>query len=187
MRLSGDFTEPRRKRELADPGLHRTIEALEASFDAALEQSEEAAADDLAFSLLQDSRLPVALSRSSGYRLHLSGTGSLEVSAIGLDFVGAGDPLEIVAPTARAVVVRASGGDAVAVVDARPSMTRVPMLEILRRWARRGHRAEVATGEETFRGVLTRACPDHVALGCGAGEVLVGTGAIRYVRRVLGD
>jgi hypothetical protein len=49
MRLSEDFTRTAEGTGLADPGLQRTIEALEASFDAALEQSEEAAADDLAF------------------------------------------------------------------------------------------------------------------------------------------
>ena len=170
--------------------MQRTIEALEASFDAALEQSEEEAADDLAFSLLQDSRLAVALSRSSGYRLHLGGAGSPEVSTVGLDFVGAGDPLEVVAPSAGAVAVGPPSGDAAGdevstEVGRRPSTIRVPMLEVLRSWARRGHRAEVRTTEDTFRGVLTRACPDHVALGCGGREVLVGISAVRYVRRVL--
>jgi hypothetical protein len=172
---------------LADPGLQRTIEALEASFDAALEQSEETAADDLAFSLLQDSRLAVALSRSCGYRLHLADGGSLEVSTVGLDFVGAGDPLEVVAPSAGAIVIGAPEGHGPTGAGARPSMIRVPMLEVLRGWARRGHRAEVATPEGTFRGALTRASPDHVALGRGSREVLVGISAIRYVRRVLED
>jgi hypothetical protein len=172
---------------LADPGLQRTIEALEASFDAALEQSEETAADDLAFSLVQDSRLAVVLSRSCGYRLHLADGGSLEVSTVGLDFVGAGDPLEVVAPSAGAVVIGAPEVDAPRAAGTRPSMIRVTMLEVLRGWARRGHRAEVVTTEGTFRGVLTRACPDHVALGCGSREVLVGISAIRCVRRVLED
>jgi hypothetical protein len=185
MRLSRKFTEPRKETGVADPGLQRMMEALEASFEAALERSEEVAADDLAFSLLQDSRLPVALSRASGYRLHLAGVGSLEVSAIGLDFVGAGDPLEVVAPSARAVAVGVPSADPPVGSEERPSIARVPMLEILRRWARLGHRAEVATGEGTFRGLLTRACPDHLALGRGSREVLVGMGAIRYVRRVL--
>ncbi len=186
MRLSGNFTAPRRERELADPGLQRTIEALEASFDAALEQSEEAAADDLAFSLLQDARLAVALSRSSGYRLHVADVGPVEVSTVGLDFVGAGDPLEVVAPSARAVAIGQPSEDASA-AGGRPSMIRVPMLEVLRGWARRGHRAEVCTTEGTFRGVLTRACPDHVALAWASREVLVGITAVRYVRRVLED
>ena len=168
---------------MADPGLQRTIEALEASFDAALEQSEETAADDLAFSLLQDSRLAVALSRSSGYRLHLADGGSVEVSTVGLDFVGAGDPVEVVAPSAGAIVIGAPSSAPVA--GRRPSMIRVPMLEVLRGWARRGHRAEAATTGGTFHGTLTRACPDHVALGSGSREVLVGINAIRYVRRVL--
>ena len=168
---------------MADPGLQRTIEALEASFDAALKESEETAADDLAFSLLQDSRLAVALSHSSGYRLHLASGGSLEVSTVGLDFVGAGDPLEVVAPSAGAVVIGEREGDAPA--GEAPSMIRVPMLEVLRSWARRGHRAEVGTTEGTFRGALNRACPDHVAVGCGSREVLVGISAVRYVRRVL--
>jgi hypothetical protein len=185
MRLSENFTNTAEGTGVADPGLQRTIEALEASFDAALEQSEEAAADDLAFSLLQDSRLAVALSRSSGYCLHLEGVGSVEVSTVGLDFVGAGDPMEVVAPSAGAVVIGAPEGDAPTVAGARPSMIRVPMLEVLRGWARRGHRAEAGTTEGTFRGALTRACPDHVALGCGSREVLVGISAIRYVRRVL--
>jgi hypothetical protein len=169
---------------LADPGLQRTIEALEASFDAALEQSEEAAADDLAFSLAQDSRLAVALSRSCGYRLHVAGVGPLEISTVGLDFVGAGDPLEVVAPSARAIAIGEPSGDA-SPAGGRPSMIRVPMLEVLRGWARRGHSAEVGTTEDTFRGVLTRGCPDHIALGCGSREVLVGISAVRYVRRVL--
>jgi hypothetical protein len=168
---------------LADPGLQRTIEALEASFDAALKQSEETAADDLAFSLLQDSRLAVALSHSSGYRLHLASGGSLEVSTVGLDFVGAGDPLEVVAPSAGAVVIGEREGNAPA--GEAPSMIRVPMLEVLRGWARRGNRAEVGTTEGTFRGALNRACPDHVAVGSGSREVLVGISAVRYVRRVL--
>ena len=185
----GNFTRTAEGTGLADPGLQRTIEALEASFDAALEQSEEAAADDLAFSLLQDSRLAVALSRSSGYRLHLGGVAPLEVWTVGLDFVGAGDPLEVVAPSAGAIVIGTPSGDArssdAPAAGPRPAMIRVPMLEVLRGWARRGHRAEVGATEGTFRGALTRACPDHVALGCGSREVLVGMSAIRYVRRVL--
>jgi hypothetical protein len=113
------------------------------------------------------------------------------VSTVGLDFVGAGDPLEVVAPSAGAIVIGTPSGDArssdAPAAGPRPAMIRVPMLEVLRSWARRGHRAEVSATEDTFRGTLTRACPDHVALGCGSREVLVGISAIRYVRRVLED
>jgi hypothetical protein len=172
---------------LADPGLHRTMEALEASFEAALAQSEEEAADDLALSLQQDSRLQVALSHVGGYQLHLPGVGSPKVAVVGPDFVGAGDPLDVVAPSARAVVVGARGPDGRVEMEGRPPSTPAPMLEILRGWARRTHRVELATAEAAFRGVLIRACPDHLALACGPRDVLVGTDAIRYVRRVLED
>jgi hypothetical protein len=171
---------------LADPGLQRTMEALEASFEAALRRSEEAAADDLAFSLLQDSRLRVALTRIGGYHLHLPGLRSPEVAVVGPDFVGAGDPIEIVAPSARAVVMRARGAGGRAGLG-RPASTRAPMLEILRGWSRGTLRVEVATAEDAFHGLLIRACPDHLALDCGPREVLVGMDAIRYVRRALGD
>jgi hypothetical protein len=171
---------------LADPGLQRTMEALEASFEAAVQRSEEAAADDLAFSLLQDSRLQGALSRVGGHHLHLAGVGSLEVAVVGPDFVGAGDPLEVVAPSARAVVVRAQEDMRVG-VGARPASTRAPMLEILRGWARPALTVEVATAEDAFRGLLIRACPDHLVLDCGPREVVMGMDAIRYVRRALED
>jgi hypothetical protein len=105
--------------------------------------------------------------------------------------VGTGDPLEVVAPSAGARVIGTPSGGArssdAPVAGTRPSMIGVPMLEVLRGWARRGHRGEVGTTEGTFGGALTRACPDHVALGSGSREVLVGISAIRYVRRVLED
>ncbi len=172
---------------MGEPGLQRTMEALEASFEAALQRLEEAAADDLAFSLRQDSRLEVALSRGGGYRLHIASMGSPKVAMVGPDFVGAGDPLELVAPSAQAVVVRMKGAERPVGVEARLPGTRACLLEILRGWARRGHRIELATAEDEFRGVLVRACPDHIALDCETREVLAGMGAIRYVRRVLED
>jgi hypothetical protein len=156
---------------VADPGLQRTIEALEASFEAALERSEEAAADDLAFSLRQDSRLQVVLSCGGDYHLQLAGVGSPKVGVVGPDFVGAGDPLELVASSARAVVVGMRGGEGRRTSEAGPSRTAASMLEILRGWARRAYQVELATAEEAFQGVLVRACPDHVALDCGTREV----------------
>jgi hypothetical protein len=161
------------------------MEALEASFEAALERSEEAAADDLAFSLRQDSRLQVVLSSSGVYHLQLPGVGSPKVSVVGPDFVGAGDPLELVAPSACAVVVAMPNADGRRGAEAGPSRTAASMLEILRGWARRAQNVELATAEEAVSGVLVRACPDHVALKCGTREILVGMGAFRYVRRVL--
>jgi hypothetical protein len=170
---------------VADPGLQRTMEALEASFEAALERSEEAAADDLAFSLRQDSRLQVVLSRGGDYHLQLADVGSRKVAVVGPDFVGTGDPLELVAPSAGAVVVGMRGGEGRRGAKAGPSRTAGSMLEVLRGWTRRAYKVELATAEEAFQGVLIRACPDHVALDCGTREVLVGMNVIRYVRRVL--
>jgi hypothetical protein len=183
----GTSPAPRKERELGEPGLQRTMEALEASFEAALQRLEEAAADDLAFSLRQDSRLQVALSRGGDYHLHLAGVGSPKVAVVGPDFVGAGDPLELVAPSERAVVVGMKDTDRPAGMEARLPSTGACLLEILRGWARRGHRVELATAEDEFRGVLIRACPDHIALACETREVVAGMGAIRYVRRVLED
>jgi hypothetical protein len=181
----GRFTPTAEEWELADPGLRRTLEALEASFDAALDRSEEEAADDLAFSLLQDSRLPVVLSHGRGYVLQLAGRNPAPVSTVGPDFIGAGDPLEVVAPSVRAVVMRVSGADGDG-SGPPPQRTGATIVEILRGWARRGVRVEL-NAEGTFSGVLARACPDHVAVLSGHREVLVGSDAVRYVRRVPED
>lgn len=148
----------------------RLISSLTAEFSAAIGAEDDAAADDLAFSLSQDISIMEDLAREGGSLL-IAGADTW-ISRVAHDFVMAG---AWIVPIDRAVV-RLGGG--------RPA-SRTPdvLLAALRRLARAGARIVAGAGETGYRGRLARATPGHVLIE-GIERVALPLAAVDYVRLV---
>ena len=151
----------------------RLITNLEAGFAASVASEEEAAADDLAFSLSQDVALPDDLARSGGSLL--IDDIAVRIDRVGQDFIAAG---RWVAPLARALV--RLGGD-------RPAFqVHDVFLGVLRRTARSRAEISVGVGKVSHFGRLTRATPEHLVIS-GVVSVAVPLVLVDYLRFVRGD
>jgi hypothetical protein len=150
---------------MADPGLDRVLAELEAAFDAAVTREEDEAAEDLAFSLLQDRPLRDSLIRSGPVSAFLPSGATRAVVAVGTDYVVCERPVPTVIPLRRTVLVRDAEGPV-------PRSADRDLVGLLRTWARRGAQVELDTDAGTFGGKLVSAGADHVVLAA-----LVGSGS----------
>jgi hypothetical protein len=159
-----------------DSRLERLFSSLDASFDAALERSEDEAASDLAFSLTQD-RSERDHIRGAGFSVR-SDRGRLQIFRLGPDFVETVDGWMI--PLDQAVVVR---DEALAPPKERPES----MIEVLRLGSRQGAEVEAETPCDSYRGTLVRCGPDHVCLRSGQEQILIPLGLVSAFRLSHGD
>jgi hypothetical protein len=153
-----------------DSPVDRLIASLDASFDASVAREEDEAATDLAFSLRQGRSLREA-ARGQPLALWTGGGGRVPVTAVGRDYVRAGSLLA----RPEKVVLVCEGA-------APPHLREDALLEVLRRWARRGLEVEVAGSEGVLVGRLTCAAPDHLEIAGRDVRWLVGTGGVKWVR-----
>lgn len=163
---------------MRDPRLDRYIASLDAAFDAAVAREEHEAASDLAFSLVQDRALRDRVARSNDAALVLAGGRSEPVTAVGEDYVAAGDPVRVVVPLTRAVVVRRAPRRPL------PRTGAGTMLELLRSWARAGAVVTVEAERGSWTGRLTAAGRDHVVVADRAGETAIALGTTLSAARV---
>lgn len=146
--------------------------ALEASFEAGLAREEDAAAEDLAFSLRQDVDVRQALARSrTGWTLIAPDGAPTRVDEAGADYVRAGD----LVMRSDLVTLRSASGPA-------PRTTERDLLELLGAACRAGAEAQVRQGGAITPGRLVRVARDHLALRHGDVETIVGLGAVEAVR-----
>lgn len=148
----------------------RLIASLDGEFSAAIGAEEDAAADDLAFSLSQDISIMEDLARDGGSLL-MAGA-EVWITRVAHDFVTAGDWL---VPTDRAVVRVGGGRRACRIPDV--------FLAALRRLARAEAEVVAGAGRAGYRGRLARATPEHVLID-GIERVALPLAAVDYVRLV---
>jgi hypothetical protein len=162
---------------LADGQLDRLIASLDASFDAAVARAEREAADDLALSLGHSGSFVEAASRLGALEVRIMGGVRAPVRVVGADYVASGDPLTLVVPAGRAVLVETDGR--------RPGVDLSDgLVPLLLRWSRTTPEVEVATDDGTLRGRLRTAGSDHLRIDVATTRWLLGLQTIRYVRRV---
>lgn len=155
----------------------KLIASLDASFDAAVAREEDVAASDLAFSLLQERPLPEVLVRRGPALIQLRDGASASLSVVGRDYLGAGNPLELLVPAASAVVVPAEDG-------ASPDYRRETLSTVLRRWARVGQKVQVETTIGAFCGVLVAVGRDHLWLQSEESWAVIGAASVEVIRAV---
>ncbi len=151
----------------------RVLRSVEAAFDARLEREERIAIADLAFSFEQDRPLVDFLTRAGSVRAALPGGLEFPVTTIGLDYVGFEAPTGVIPLSACQLLIDESGNP--------PKRLDQRLLEVLRTWARARRAVRVVTGSSEQRGALIRAARDHIALGHGEIQVLIGSDSIRAV------
>lgn len=142
---------------MADDHLNELLHSLESSFDASVARAEEEAASDLALSLLQDSRLADVLGRAGRVQLHIDGRPPLTVTEVGRDYVRCERPAELLVPLERASYSVSAAGEP-------PASTGRPLLAVLRALVRARSCLDVRTHAGSYRGLLARACPDHIVV-----------------------
>src|SRR5688500_1725216 len=130
-----------------DPDLDKVLEAAGAQFEAAVAAEEDAAASDLALSLLQGSELAVLLCRSP-WSLRRATGGSAKVTHVGPDVALAtttiGGPVDLIVPLDRALFLNGRGAPPVRSADT--------FVAQLRQRVRVGGRMRVLIGEEPLEG-----------------------------------
>lgn len=156
-------------------GGHEAVEwlgALEASFEAGLAREEDAAADDLAFSLRQDVDVRDAIARSgTAWSLLRPDGETAVVDEVGGDYLRAGD---LFVPSRRAAA-RSVGGPA-------PASSRHLLTELLGQACRAHAQVAVTHCSITVAGVLARVGRDHVAVRTRGGETMIGLDGVEAVR-----
>lgn len=165
-------------RGMGNRPVDRLIGELEMSFGAAAAREEEAAATDLAVSLMQDRTLIEAALRAGPLTLTNAG-GSLPVRALGPDFVLAGEGTSVLVPSAKAVLTASPGPT--------PRHTDRSFVEALRVLARLRCEIELRTGDAHYVGRITLAGRDHVVMEGRTGRVMAGLGAVDFVRLISRD
>jgi hypothetical protein len=161
---------------VADSELDKVLQALDAEFDAAVAKQEDAAATDLALSLLQDSILPERLT-SAPYFAELANGTRLRVMAVGPNYVIVGR--DDLVPLTKAVFRRSEGG-------APPRRSSRDLLSVLRSWVRGGSLVEIDIQGRVLAGRLGVAGRDHVAVETTSGQLMVPLLGIDRIRRVRG-
>lgn len=159
------------------PDLDRVLEAAGAQFEAAVAAEEDAAANDLALSLLQGSELPVLLCRSP-WALRRAAGGSIPVKLVGPDAAmaatGADATIDLVVPLDGALFLSGEGPPPTRTVDT--------FLSVLRRRVRTGGRMRVAIGEEPMEGRPKLVTATHLVLVRPHGEAVIPISEIREVQ-----
>lgn len=153
-----------------DSRLDRLFSALDSSFSAALDRSEEEAANDLALSLNQDLTLELQLvGRSSA----LSADHPIPLVEVGRDYVRSEDD-RLLPLTAGSYRVGPPGPG--------PERTDRYLVDVLRGAVRSGARVTLEGVFGTVEGPLLHCGPDHVGVSEGAHEVLVPLEGVRAIR-----
>ena len=142
---------------MADPGVDRLLEWLDASFAARVAYEEDDAASELAFSFRQDRTLLRALVRAPCADVRLPDGGFAPVAEIGRDYVGGRVPGDVLIPLARACVAMGSDGKRADVRDRS-------LLEVLHGLARERAAVEVGAMGWTCSGRLVTAARDHLEI-----------------------
>jgi hypothetical protein len=161
------------KGRVADPGLRRFLDSLDASFDAAVAREEDQAASDLALSLLQGRPLSDVALRDGRWAIELGGAHRLPLCLVGADFVESGGRQRVLVPAARAVLVRRSHRERARACD----QTLVQRLRALL-----GKNVAISADSGDFKGTLVRVGPDYVVVATPAGDVLAALGGVRWIR-----
>ena len=162
---------------------------IEASLVASLRREEEAAAEGLARSLVNDLDLTRALRRLEGPELLLADGRASSVREVASDhFLGAG-PNPACVPFSHATL----RGRLERSAEGLPSEARVrtdsdvTLLERLREWADEDVDVRVTTAAGAVQeGILARATPDHIAIQRMGREVCIAWGAVLEVKALGG-
>lgn len=150
---------------------------LEASFDAAVARDEDAAATDLAFSLLQERSLTEVLERRRALALIRRDGGRSRIALVGDDFVGEAPPSARLVPLAAAVFESLEEGTP-------PRRRHLDLTAQLRLWARSGAQVTATTPIGDVTGRLVSVSPDHLRLIGRRGEQYIGRGALLEITRI---
>lgn len=153
-----------------DPRLDRLFSSLGAEFDAAIDREENAAASDLAFSLLQDREISDVLGHG-GWKV-MAPAGDVPIDELGLDYVGGGGwifPTE--AQTFRPVERAPS-----------PIRTDRSLQERLRGLARADRDVEIVLSTGTVRGRVVTCGRDHLQVRTRLAETLIPLKLVGAVR-----
>lgn len=161
------------------PDLDRVLEAAGAQFEAAVAAEEDAAASDLALSLLQGSELSVLLCRSP-WSLRRASGGTAPVRLVGPDAAMASTmqygPPDLVVPL-RAALFLAGGGEP-------PTRTVDTFVSVLRRRVRTGGSIRLFLGEEPLEGRPKLVTETHVVLVRPHGEAVIPVSEIKEVQLI---
>ena len=164
-----------RKWGRVDERIDRVLEGLQAQFESSIAREEEAAADDLAASLLADRPLNGVLG-SAGRVEALAGDGArLPVAAVGDDYVETASIPRRLIPLLGLAFLQHVGG-------APPTPRRRRLVEALRAVMRAGGRVQVVSSGITHTGPLMRVGPDYLALKGRSGIVAVPLAAVSEIR-----
>lgn len=160
---------------VADNGIDKAIQDLTLTFNAALAADEDRAADDLAYSLLQDLPLRHSLARWRSALLLLADGSQSHIDEAGLDFVTAEGSL-LLCPSRFVVAKETLEMKAVASVEES-------LVERLRIWARGGTDVQVRTvAGMDLRGSLRVVSPDHIELQTRSGTFAMPMGNVMLLR-----
>ena len=154
-----------------DSQLDRLLSSLDSSFSAAVDRSEEEAADDLALSLRQGQTLLQYLSHIPiGVR---AGALTLPVIEVGRDFVRT-DSGNLYPGQATMFQVLSTG--------TAPRPTDRYLGEVLRAAVRSGAIAEIEGPGGQVAGLLVQCGPDYVCIRANDGDVLLPLGGVRTIK-----
>ena len=164
---------------VTERGLDKLLLGLGAQFEAAEKRAEEEAANDLAFSLTQDSAMADTLARARAVTILIDGGGRLTAAAVGSDFLWIDGPRPQIHPLAQAVVRLEDRGRP-------PKRWQMSLLEACRQLARSGATVEVSWFSGSVTGVLERGARDFLSMKTELGSVIVPYGAIRCICLIRG-
>lgn len=164
---------------------------VEASLVATLRREEEEAADDLARSLANDLDLPRALRKLQETELLLSDGRVAPVTEIAADHVCGNAVNPVLVPFPHVILqgqlIQQIGAGGRRSDRSRTGSSDLTLLERLRQWADAAVAVRVGTGTGIAKeGVLTRATPDHIALGRAGRETCIAWEAVREVQALGG-
>ena len=159
--------------------LDRVLEAAGAQFEAAVAAEEDAAAGDLALSLLQGTELAVLLCRAP-WSVRRPAGGSAQVVQVGPDVALASSwlrgPADLLIPLERALFVNGEGSAPQRSVDT--------FVAALRHRVRTGGRMRVVIGEEPIEGRPRLVTETHIVLTRSHGEAVIPVAEVREVQLI---
>ena len=165
--------------DVTERGLDKLLLGLGAQLEAAERRADEEAANDLAFSLAQDSFMSDALTRAGSVTAMMPGGGRLSVSAVGEDFLWIEGSAPQLLPLARAAFKLEERGRA-------PARLHMSELEACRELARAGAIVEVTCSFGSALGRLERAARDFLTVATEHGRVVAPYTEIQAVRVIRG-
>ena len=164
---------------VTERGLDKLLLGLGAQLEAAERRADQEAANDLAFSLAQDSLMSDVLTRAGAVTAMMPGGERLSVSAVGEDFLWIEAPAPRLLPLTRAAFNLEERGKA-------PARWQMSQLEACRELARAGAIVEVTCSFGSALGKLVRAARDFLALATEHGQVVAPYTSIKAIRIIRG-